>query len=136
LIWLTGRLAPDFKTIADFRKDNGVAIRKVCRKFVLLCRRFKLFADATVAIDRSKFKAVNKRDKNFTGRKLQARTEQLEQSVSRYMDELDRVDRGPASLPDERIAHLKEKIQSLKAQVQKLGEIEARMRAAPMTKSR
>jgi transposase len=73
LIWLTGRLTPDFKTIADFRKDNGVAIRKVCREFVLLWRRLKLFSDATVAIDGSKFKAVNNRDKNFTERKLQAR---------------------------------------------------------------
>ncbi|WP_250478499.1 MULTISPECIES: IS1182 family transposase [unclassified Caballeronia] len=131
LIWLTGRLTPDFKTIADFRKDNGVAIRKVCREFVLLCRRLKLFADATVAIDGSKFKAVNNRDKNFTDRKLQARMEQLEQSIARYMDELDRADREPTSLPDERIPHLKEKIESLKAQVQKLGEIEVRMRAAP-----
>ncbi|CAL8481442.1 IS1182 family transposase [Caballeronia sp. S22] len=130
LIWLTGRLVPDFKTIADFRKDNGVAIRKVCREFVVLCRRLKLFTDATVAIDGSKFKAVNNRDKNFTDRKLQARMEQLEQSVARYMDELDRADREPSSLPDERIPHLKEKIQSLKAQVQKLGEIEALMREA------
>ncbi|SAL81842.1 transposase IS4 family protein [Caballeronia arvi] len=130
-IWLTGRLAPDFKTIADFRKNNGVAIRKACREFVLLCRRLKLFADATVAIDGSKFKAVNNRDKNFTDRKLQARMEQFEQSIARYMDEFDRADREPSILPDERIPHLKEKIQKLKEQVQKLGEIEARMRAAP-----
>src|SRR5512135_532252 len=72
LIWLTGRLAPDFKTIADFRRDNGEAIRKVCKEFVLLCRRMKLFTDGIVAIDGSKFKAVNNRDKNFTDRKLQA----------------------------------------------------------------
>ncbi len=68
LIWLTGRLAPDFKTIADFRRDNGEAIRTVCKKFVLLCRRMKLFTDGVVAIDGSKFKAVNNRDKNFTDR--------------------------------------------------------------------
>src|SRR6478735_8860425 len=102
LIWLTGRLTPDFKTIADFRKDNGVAIRKVCREFVLLCRRLKLFSDATVAIDGSKFKAVNNRDKNFTERKLQARMEQLEQSIARYLDELDRADRQPAALSSAR----------------------------------
>lgn len=131
LIWLTGRLTPDLKTIADFRKDNGAAIRKVCPEFVLLCRRLKLFSDATVAIDGSKFKAVNNRDKNFTERKLQARMEQLEQGIDRYMDELDRADREPASLPDERIPRLKEKIEKLKAQVQKLGEIETQMRAAP-----
>src|SRR4051794_29744868 len=74
LMWLTGRLAPDFKTIADFRKDHGDAIRRVCREFVQLCRRLKLFTEGIVAIDGSKFKAVNNRDKNFTDRKLAART--------------------------------------------------------------
>jgi transposase len=83
LIWLTGRLTPDFKTIADFRKDNGPAIRRVCREFVVLCRSLNLFSEAIVAIDGSKFKAVNNRDKNFTDRKLAARMEQLEQSVGR-----------------------------------------------------
>jgi len=83
LIWLTGRLAPDFKTIADFRRDNGEAIGKVCKEFVLLCRRLKLFTDGIVAIDGSKFKAVNNRDKNFTDRKLAARIEQLEDSIKR-----------------------------------------------------
>jgi hypothetical protein len=75
-------LAPDFKTIADFRKDHGDAIRKVCREFVLFCRRLKLFTEGIVAIDGSKFKAVNNRDKNFTHRKMQARMEQLEESIS------------------------------------------------------
>jgi transposase len=131
LIWLTGQLTPDFKTIADFRKDNGDAIRKVCREFVMLCRQLKLFSDATVAIDGSKFKAVNNRDKNFTDHKLKARMEQLEQSIGRYMDELDRADREPASLPEGRAPRLKEKILKIKAQMQKLGEIETRMRAAP-----
>ena len=78
LIWLTGRLMPDFKTIADFRKDNGKAIRSVCREFIVLCRDLKLFSEAIVAIDGSKFKAVNNRDKNFTDRKLKARMQQLE----------------------------------------------------------
>ena len=61
LMWLTGRLSPDFKTIANFRKDNGPAIRKVCRQFIVLCRQLNLFTDAVVAIDGSKFKAVNNR---------------------------------------------------------------------------
>ena len=74
LVWLTGRLIPDFKTIADFRKDNGEAIRKVCRAFVLLCRRLELLGDASVAIDGSQFKAVNNRDKNFTEAKLKRRS--------------------------------------------------------------
>jgi transposase len=80
LLWLTGRLAPDFKTIADFRRDNGEAIRSVCREFVLVCQHLRLFEQGVVAIDGSKFKAVNNRDKNFTERKLQARLQQLEQS--------------------------------------------------------
>src|SRR5471030_2001760 len=85
LIWLTGRLSPDFNTIADFRKDNGKAIRRVCREFVVLCRHLHLFTEAIVAIDGSKFKAVNNRDKNFTDRKLAARMQQLEQSIARYL---------------------------------------------------
>src|ERR1700732_112933 len=71
LVWLTGRLMPDFKTIADFRKNNGTAIREVCREFVVLCRRLELFSEASVAIDGSKFKAVNTRDRNFTKAKMQ-----------------------------------------------------------------
>lgn len=74
LVWLTGRLAPDFKTIADFRKDNGEAIRKVCREFVMLCQRIDLFSDASIAIDGSKFRAVNTRDRNFTQTKMQRGT--------------------------------------------------------------
>jgi transposase len=85
LLWLTGRLSPDFKAIADFRKDNGPAIGNVCARFIELCRELQLFSNAIVAIDGSKFKAVNNRDKNFTERKLQARKEQLEASVQRYL---------------------------------------------------
>ena len=99
LMWLAGRLAPDFKTIADFRRDNGEAIRKVCREFVERSRQLGLFGDAVVAIDGSKFKAVNNRDKNFTPHKLQARMQQLEESIARYLNELDRADREPASVP-------------------------------------
>jgi transposase len=96
LVWLTGRLIPDFKTIADFRKDNGEAIRKVCRAFVLLCRRLELLGDASVAIDGSKFKAVNNRDKNFTEAKMKRRLEQIDQSIARYLSQLDTADRqGP-----------------------------------------
>ena len=86
LIWLTGKLSPDFKTIADFRKDNGRAIRKVCARFVALCRQLHLFADASVAIDGSKFKAVNARDRNFTRAKMKRRMAQIEKSVGRYLD--------------------------------------------------
>jgi hypothetical protein len=93
LMWLTGRPAPDFKTIADFRKDNGAAIRAVCAQFVRLCRQLKLFTHAVVAIDRSKFKAVNNRDKNYTVAKVIGRIEQVDASIARYPRALDRADR-------------------------------------------
>ena len=131
LIWLTGRLTPDFKTIADFRKDNGAAIRRVCREFIVLCRNLNLFSEAIVAIDGSKFKAVNNRDKNFTDRKLQARMEQLEESVGRYLAELDRADREPTAVNEERVPRLKEKITRIKGQMQHLNEIGAQMQATP-----
>jgi transposase len=130
LIWLTGRLAPDFKTIADFRRDNGEAIRKVCKEFVLLCRRMKLFTDGVVAIDGSKFKAVNNRDKNFTDRKLQARIEQLEDSIKRYLVELDRADRDATAVLPGRVAHLKDKIAKVKQQMQALEAIGEQMKAS------
>ncbi len=93
VMWLLGRLAPDHKTIADFRKDNGLALRKVCARFVELCREMGLLATASVAIDGSKFKAVNNRDKNFTRAKVQRRRAQLEESVARYLSQLDTADR-------------------------------------------
>src|SRR4249920_3479427 len=99
LIWLTGRLMPDFKTIADFRRDNGEAVRRVCREFIELSRQIGLFGDAVVAIDGSKFKAVNNRDQNFTPHKLKARMQQLEESIARYLNDLDRADRAPTSVP-------------------------------------
>ena len=97
LVWLTGRLIPDFKTLADFRKDNGEAIRKVCRAFVLLCRRLELLGDASVAIDGSKFKAVNNRDMNFTEAKMKRRLEQIDQSIARYLSQLDTADTSPST---------------------------------------
>ena len=93
LLWLAGRLAPDFKTIADFRRDNGAGIRGACRRFVELCRDLKLFSQAAVAIDGSKFKAVNSRDRNFTPAKIEARKKQIEESVQRYLDALETADR-------------------------------------------
>jgi transposase len=133
LVWLTGRLAPDFKTIADFRRDNGQAIRKVCKvckEFVLLCRRMKLFTDGIVAIDGSKFKAVNNRDKNFTDRKLQARIEQLEDSIKRYLVELDHADRDATAVLPGRVAHLKDKIAKVKQQMQAMEVIGEQMKAS------
>jgi transposase len=97
-MWLLGRLVPDHKTIADFRKDNGIAIRSVCARFVELCREMGLLATASVAIDGSKFKAVNNRDKNFTRAKVERRRAELEESVARYLSQLDTTDR---QLPSE-----------------------------------
>jgi hypothetical protein len=131
LIWLTGRLSPDFKTIADFRKDNGPAIRRVCREFVLLCRNLNLFTEALVAIDGSKFKAVNGRDRNFTKHKLKARMQQLEQSIARYLADLDRADRDPSLVTEARVEHLKEKVETVKAQMQRLKQLGKQMAKAP-----
>jgi transposase len=98
MMWLTGRLVPHHKTIADFRKDNGSAIKKVCAQFVELCRKMGLLAKASVAIDGSKFKAVNSRDdNNFTQGKIQRRQKQIEESVARYMSQLDTADRRTAA---------------------------------------
>jgi len=125
LMWLTGRLAPDFKTIADFRKGNGEAIRLVCREFVMLCRKLNLFADAFVAIDGSKFKAVNNRDKNFTRAKLKRRLAEVEASIDRYLAELSEADRrDPAEDKSER---LEEKIAALKREMSRLKKLKARL---------
>ena len=123
LMWLTGRLMPDFKTIADFRKDNGDAIRQVCARFIELCRGLELFTGTTVAIDGSKFKAVNARDRNFTQNKIKARLEHLEAAVKNYLDDLDRADRLPASLPQARVSHLKEKIAAVRGEMRKLKKV-------------
>jgi hypothetical protein len=130
LMWLTGRLAPDFETIADFRRDNGPAIRKVCARFVQLCRSNGLFEQALIVIDGSKFKAVNNRDKNFTPHKLKARQQQLEQSIARYLADLDRADRDPSLVPEERVEHLKEKIATVRKQMKKLKGIERELEEA------
>src|SRR5205814_9524490 len=96
-MWLTGRLVPDHKTIADFRKDNGRAIRQVCARFVVLCRTMGLLGQASVAIHRSKRKAVNNRDKNFTHAKMARRLAQIEESVVGYLQQLDSAGRqGPS----------------------------------------
>src|SRR3954466_4073799 len=111
LMWLTGRLVPDHKTIADFRKDNGAAIRAVCARFIMLCRALDLFGGASVVIDGSKFKAVNNRDKNFTRAKMERRMAQIEESVGRYLQQLDSADRQePSEGRTIKTARLKEKI--------------------------
>src|SRR5215213_6285670 len=136
LMWLTERLAPDFKTIADFRKDNGVAIRAVCAQFVVLCRRLKLFTHAVVAIDGSKFKAVNNRDKNYTVAKVTGRMEQVEASIARYCGRWTEPTAKRAislrpSRPGCKSVRLKEKIAGLRQQMQALKVMEHRVHDAP-----
>jgi transposase len=131
MMWLTGRLAPDFKTIADFRKDNGPAIRAACRQFIALCRRLELFTHAIVAIDGSKFKAVNTRDKNFTRASIQRRMEQVEASIERYMSALETADRQDGELLQAKTVRLKDKIASLREQMKAFKALEAEVHAAP-----
>jgi len=131
VMWLTGRLMPDFKTIADFRKDNGNAIRSVCREFVVLCRNLNLFADAVVAIDGSKFKAVNAREKNFTQAKMKRRLKQVEESIDRYFKQLDTIDRQQSSEHKDTATQLQDKIAKLKETMQGLKETEAEMLKQP-----
>jgi len=131
-MWLTGRLAPDHKTIADFRKDNGDAIRRVCARFVELCRQIGLLATASVAIDGSKFKAVNNRDRNFTAAKMQRRMAQIEKSVARYLDQLDTADRQePSEVLTMKVTRLQEKIAKLREEMRRLEAIEAQRQTSP-----
>src|SRR5256884_8568217 len=130
-MWLTGRLASDHKTIADFRKDNGPAIRKVCVQFVALCRKIGLLTKASVAIDGSKFKAVNNRDKNFTRAKMERRLAQIEESVARYLSQLDTADRQePSEALAAKTAHLKEQLAKLATEMQRLKAIDKEMLAS------
>ena len=131
LMWLTGRLAPDFKTIADFRRDNGVAIRNVCRRFVELCRGLKLLSSDVVAIDGSKFKAVNSRDKNYTAGKIDKRRQQIEESVQRYLDAIDTADRISPTGFDVKTVRLYEKIASLRREMRELAQVGKQLQEQP-----
>jgi transposase len=131
VMWLTGRLMPDFKTIADFRKNNGPAIRNVCQQFTALCRRLGLFSEAVVAVDGSKFKAVNNRDRNFTGAKVQKRIEQITASLTRSQSALDLADLTDTAAAQAKAAQLREKIAVLDKRMQHLKAIETLVQAAP-----
>jgi transposase len=131
LMWLTERLAPDFKTIADFRKDNGKAIQKVCREFVLICRKLELFTDAFVAIDGSKFKAVNNRDRNFTKAKMKRRLQQIDESIARYLSQMESADRQDTQTAKQTSERLQDKITKLKKEVKRLTALEKEMLNRP-----
>jgi hypothetical protein len=125
-MWLTGRLAPDFKTIADFRR-SGAAIRRACRQFIVLCRDLKLFGQAVVAIDGSKFKAVNSRDRNFTPGKIDGRIRQIEESINRYLDALETADRTHAPDAEVKTDRLQEKIERLRKRMRELEDLKANL---------
>jgi len=131
LMWLTERLTPDFKTIARFRKDNGKAIRSVCRQFIVLCQKLGLFTESLVAIDGSKFKAVNNRDRNFTSAKLQRRMEEIESSINRYLTALDTADRQEPTIAQAKTERLQDKIAALKEQMKALKDIEVQLNQTP-----
>ncbi len=131
LMWLTGRLAPDFKTIADFRKNSGRGIRNACRQFVMICRQLKLLAHASVAVDGSKFKAVNNRDRNFTPHKLEQRMRQVEESIERYLGALETADRTQPVDLEVKTARLQDKLTSLRQQMKQLRAIESKLQQQP-----
>lgn len=131
LMWLLGRLAPDFKTIADFRKDNTKAISRICREFVLLCRKLDLFTESLIAIDGSKFKAVNNRDLNFTVAKLKYRLQRIDESIEKYLLQIESADRQEAPIAKIRTERLENKIARLKEEVARLKDIDAKLQAAP-----
>jgi transposase len=131
LMWLTGRLMPDFKTIANFRKDNSKGIRGICRQFVVLCQQLGLFEENLIAFDGSKFKAVNNRDRNFTSAKLKRRMEEIESSINRYLTALDAADRKVPTASVLDATRLEEKIAKLKTQMKELLVIEVQLNESP-----
>lgn len=131
LMWLTGRLAPDFKTIADFRRDSGKGIQNACRRFVVLCRELKLFSQAIVAIDGSKFKAVNNRDRNFTEVKIDRFQEQVARSIQRYLETLETADRTQSVGMLAKTERLQEKIKTLRKRMRELDDLKARLKSEP-----
>ena len=131
VMWLTGRLAPDFKTIADFRRDNGAAIQAVCAKFVEICTDLGLFRHAVAAIDGAKFKAVNSRDRNFTRGKLKRRMEQISASIGRYLDAIEAADLQDDGRRNEKITQLTDKVAAMRTRLAELKELEKRVHEAP-----
>lgn len=131
LMWLTGKLAPDFKTIADFRRDHSAAIQAACRRFILLCRNLGLIAGGTVAVDGSRFRAVNARDRNFTPATIRRRMEQVNASIERYLGMLDTADRQDDEVAELRTARLTERLGELRRQMRELEAMEEAVAATP-----
>jgi hypothetical protein len=130
-MWLTGKLAPDFKTVADFRRDNGEAIWAVCGQFVTLCREIGLIAGGMVAVDGSRFKAVNTRDKNYTPGAIRLRMEQVDASIAQYLGVLDSADGQEDQVAEMRINRLTERLEALRQQMRELRAMERAVADAP-----
>lgn len=131
LMWLLGRLAPDFKTIADFRKDNGDAIRRVCREFVLLCRRLDLFSSTMIAVDGSKFKAVNNADRAFSKAKIKRRREKIDESIDRYLQEIIKADRQDTTESRHSKVRLNDRLAKVKEEAKRLELLEKELLETP-----
>lgn len=132
VMWLTGRLVPDHKTIADFRRDNGPGIRQACARFVELCRQIDVLTGASVAIDGSKFKAVNNRDRNFTAGKVSLRISHLEDSAARYLEEMTRADRHEQSEATiTKVERLREKLARVRQEMRRLEGIAKHLKDTP-----
>ena len=117
LMWLLTRLMPDFKTIADFRKDNGKGIKAVCRQFVQMCRQMNMFADSLFAIDGSKFKAVNSKDNNYLPSNVKYRINKIEKSIEEYlsnMDTLDKTDKSDNKATPSKLEWLQKRLAELR----------------------
>ena len=131
VMWLTGKLSPDFKTIADFRRDHGAAIQAVYRRFVILCRQLGRIAGGTVAVDGSRMRAVNARDRNFTPATIRRRMEQMDASIERYLGMLDTADRQDCAAAELRGIRLTERLEELRRQMRELEAIEQAVMASP-----
>jgi transposase len=131
LMWLTGRLVPDFKTIADFRRANGSAIRAACARFIVICGQLGLFSHAVAAIDGAKFKGVNSRERNFTKGKLKRRIEQVEASIERYLHSLEAADLQEGDSAETKASRLRDKIAAMKAKLSELRQLETAVLEAP-----
>ena len=131
LLWLLNRLAPDFKTIADFRKNNGTGIKACCRRFVMLCKQMNMFADSLIAIDGSRFKAVNNRDRNYTKAKVKRRIEAIDKSLDRYLCQLESFDRQDRVIPEAKTRHIHKQLDALKRQMAEVKAIEEALELTP-----
>ena len=128
LMWLLKRLTPDFKTIADFRRDNRRAIRQVCREFTLFCRQLDLFGGELVAIDGSKFKAQNSKGRNFTQHKLKRQIQGLDQKIDEYLEQLDQADEEEKDVHKPSAEELREKIEAMKGRRARLREMQDQLK--------